>query len=236
MKIIGIYKITSPSNKIYIGQSVDFAKRLSAYRRLHCKGQIKLYHSLNKHGFENHIIELIKECSQYELNTYERYYQELYDSINNGLNLRYTATNDKSGNMSQESKNRMSKAWENREYDRELLKTFTMKGKKHSKESILKMSLAQKGKPKSKEAIEKMAKSLTGRVGHKHTEIYKQFYRDNSVRCKAVLQYDMDMNFIKEWHSFSEVTRVLGLSNNMSHMIKGNISNIGGFIWKYKDC
>ena len=27
MKVIGIYKITSPSNRIYIGQTVDFIKR-----------------------------------------------------------------------------------------------------------------------------------------------------------------------------------------------------------------
>lgn len=234
MKTICIYKITSPSNKIYIGQTIDLTKRLSAYKRLHCKGQTKLYHSFLKYGFEYHKIEIVIKCNEGLLNYYERYYQDFYKSVENGLNLRYTFTNDKSGKMSQESKNRMSKAWEKREYDKNLLKVFTMKGRKHSEETKIKQSLAHKGKPKSKEAIEKMANSLRGRKGKKHTEKYKQYYRENSVRCKPVLQYDMDGNFIKEWHSFSEVNRVLGFSNNMHLHLKGIIKQIGGFKWKYK--
>lgn len=39
---IGIYKIKSPSNRIYIGQSWDIDKRLNYYKRLLCKSQIKL--------------------------------------------------------------------------------------------------------------------------------------------------------------------------------------------------
>lgn len=88
-KIIGIYKITSPSQKVYIGQSVDIAKRKRYYSCLHCKGQPKLYESLNKYGWDAHTFEIIKECSREELNDLEATYIKLYNSFNStlGMNL-----------------------------------------------------------------------------------------------------------------------------------------------------
>jgi ribonuclease G len=102
--MIGIYKITSPSGKIYIGQTTNYSKRHNAYKNHKCKLQPKLFASIEKYGFINHIIEIVKECEVKDLNYYERYYQEYYESVLNGLNLRYTATTDKSGFMSEESK------------------------------------------------------------------------------------------------------------------------------------
>lgn len=53
--IIGIYKITSPTGKIYIGQSVNIEKRWNSYyKNLSCKEQRIIYNSLKKHGFENY--------------------------------------------------------------------------------------------------------------------------------------------------------------------------------------
>lgn len=51
---VGIYKITSPSNKIYIGQSTNLQYRFKQYSRIECKNQTKLYNSLLKHGSTNH--------------------------------------------------------------------------------------------------------------------------------------------------------------------------------------
>ena len=51
--MIGIYKITSPSGKIYIGQSKDIEKRFKAYKNLKCKGQPYIYRSLLKYGSGN---------------------------------------------------------------------------------------------------------------------------------------------------------------------------------------
>jgi len=71
--MIGIYKITSPTNKIYIGQSTNITDRWKRYYKLnHCRNQIKLYNSLKKHGFKNHIFEIIEECNWEELNIRER--------------------------------------------------------------------------------------------------------------------------------------------------------------------
>jgi len=56
-----IYKITSPSERIYIGQSWNWIKRKSVYKRLACREQVLLYNSLIKYGFEQHKVEIINE-------------------------------------------------------------------------------------------------------------------------------------------------------------------------------
>lgn len=48
--MIGIYKITSPTNKIYIGQSVNIEKRLKSYKDNLPKSQTLLLRSFLKHG------------------------------------------------------------------------------------------------------------------------------------------------------------------------------------------
>jgi hypothetical protein len=106
--MIGIYKITSPSNKIYIGQSINIEKRYYIYSLKSCKTQIKLYHSFLKYGFNNHMFQILEECEESELNNRERYYQDLYNSTGkNGLNCRLTETNDKSGKLSEETIEKM---------------------------------------------------------------------------------------------------------------------------------
>lgn len=98
MKTIGIYKITSPSNRIYIGQTVDFVKRKSHYKNLKRNHQIRLYNSIKKYGWENHKLELIEECDVHILSERERYWQEFYDVLSDkGLNCKYTKTTDKTG-------------------------------------------------------------------------------------------------------------------------------------------
>lgn len=88
-KICGIYKITSPSGKIYIGQSIDCDKRLSGYRK-GAKNQPKLHYSILKYGWETHRYEIIHTCNECELNQWEVYYANLYNvyDINIGLNIR----------------------------------------------------------------------------------------------------------------------------------------------------
>lgn len=110
--MIGIYKITSPSKKIYIGQSIDIERRFYMYKRLHqCKSQIALYNSFKKYGAENHKFEVLSECEESELNDKERYYQDAFSVLSKGgLNCRLTTTSDRSGKMSVESRKKMSDA------------------------------------------------------------------------------------------------------------------------------
>lgn len=165
--MIGIYKITSPSGKVYIGQSINIKKRFLNYKRLLCKGQTRLYSSFIKHGVNNHIFEIIIECNINELNELERYYQELYNCIGlNGLNCQYVKTKDKKYQHSEETKKKIS------------LSNLGKKGRKYimSDEHKEKISQSNKGKkrPDVSKRISELNKTKTGCnnnfFGKKHTQ------------------------------------------------------------------
>lgn len=91
--MIGIYKITNPKNKVYVGQSRNIEKRFKRYKYLTCTTkQKRLFNSFSKYGIDNHKFEIIEECLFEQLNIRERYYQDLYDVLNKGLNLVLTET------------------------------------------------------------------------------------------------------------------------------------------------
>lgn len=57
--MVGIYKIISPSGKIYIGQSVNITRRFKQYKRLQCPQQTHLYNSFLKYGVNYHKFEVV---------------------------------------------------------------------------------------------------------------------------------------------------------------------------------
>jgi len=88
-KICGIYKITSPSGGIYIGQSIDVIDRKRKYTSMRCCDQSRLYNSLKKYGWNNHAFDIICECPESELDELEKYYIKEYKTFNTeyGMNL-----------------------------------------------------------------------------------------------------------------------------------------------------
>ena len=97
MKVIcGIYKISNPKGKIYIGRSVNIYKRWYSYKNLHCSSQPKIYNSLKKYGVSSHNFEVLIECNAIELDDLELFFIDLYNSTNNSIGLNC--------NRSQESK------------------------------------------------------------------------------------------------------------------------------------
>lgn len=141
----GIYKIISPSNKVYIGQSTNIEKRWRTYELLNCKQQVKLYNSLNKYGVEHHKFEIIENCEIEELNSRERYWQDFYNVLGeNGLNLTLVDSEELPKKLSEESLIKMRKTFEYRGVVKG--KNNPMYGKKHSEETKAKISKAQEGK------------------------------------------------------------------------------------------
>jgi group I intron endonuclease len=237
--MIGIYKITSPSGKIYIGQTTNYSKRHNAYKNHKCKRQPKLFASIEKYGFINHTIEIIKECQVEDLNYYERYYQEYYESVLNGLNLRYTATTDKSGFMSEETKKKMSDSGKGKIITEEWRKNLGLVwlGRNHTEETKKKMSEANKGKKKSAEHIAKLPQNQKGFKKKPHSEETKSLQSLNSGKSKKVNQYDLQGNFINQFRSGSQASRELGISvMGISCCALGKTKTAGGFIWKYENC
>jgi len=145
--MIGIYKITSPSNRVYIGQSTSITTRFKYYKKLTCKGQVRLYESLKKHGVEKHIFEVIEECDIEFLNERERHWQELYNVISEkGLNCRLTKSSDRSGKLSDETKLKLSISAKNISKEVREKRSKNRKGRKHSQETLKKMSDFQKSR------------------------------------------------------------------------------------------
>lgn len=96
--MIGIYKITSPSGRVYVGQSIDCDRRFKDYFNYgKFKNQTRLYNSFTKYGVGSHKFEVVEECSIDNLNERERYWQEYYDVLcqNRGLNCVYVKTSNK---------------------------------------------------------------------------------------------------------------------------------------------
>ena len=146
--MIGIYKITNPIGESYIGQAIDIEKRWKAHR-MECNWNYwKLYDSFREHGVDKHTFEVQKECLREELNRLERYYQEEFDTVENGLNHIYQEADEAPRVLSEETKRKMSEA---------------RKGIKLSEETKQKMREAQKGKKLSEETKLKLSKSLKGR-------------------------------------------------------------------------
>jgi group I intron endonuclease len=139
----GIYKITSPSNKVYVGQSIRLEERIIGYKKQkNCNGQPKLFNSFLKYGIENHKIEIIEECSVDLLNIRERYWQDYYDVLEKGLNCLLTKTDVLPKVVSKETKKKLSKA---------------KKGKKQNIEHINKRVISKKGYIHSFETKNKIA-------------------------------------------------------------------------------
>ena len=85
--LCGIYKITSPSGRVYVGQSKDIESRWVSYRKGNCHQQRILFNSIIKYGWINHIFEIIEECEVDELNCRERYWQDFYEVEKRGRGL-----------------------------------------------------------------------------------------------------------------------------------------------------
>jgi group I intron endonuclease len=145
-----IYKLTSPSNKVYIGQSINVKARHASYKAGGSKDQTKLYDAICKYGFENFQVEILFDIDFVEgfisiLNKMEKYYIEEFDSVNSGYNCRYGGGNSKHSEesiarmriaksvTSDETRKRMSIAASKRVYD---AKSRAIRGKSKMKPII----------------------------------------------------------------------------------------------------
>lgn len=106
---VGIYKITSPSGRVYIGQSWKIKQRLNKYRRNDCKEQPALYRSIIKYGADNHTFEVLHELptdvDQSILDAYEILYWQAH--IDCGIKMLNLKEPGKGGRLFEEQKKRV---------------------------------------------------------------------------------------------------------------------------------
>jgi group I intron endonuclease len=148
-----IYCITSPSNKIYIGQTIrSVPKRMTEHAK--CEGScILLENAIKKYSLECMKVEILLEVNDEMLDEYETMFINMYNSIEpNGYNIR-------SGGSSKSAHSELS---------RERMRTAKLGEKNHNF-----------GKPRSDAC--KLAIS-EAKSGEKHHFYGKKFTEDHKLK------------------------------------------------------
>lgn len=210
MSKAGVYKLTAPNGKCYIGQSIDIDKRFAQYKRLACKNQVHLHRALKKYGWMNFTFEILYSTeSELEhlgvlLDTLEKSWIKKFDCIENGYNLMTGGTN----------------------------------GYRHSNETKAKQSEARKAYLAVPENLEALKESMVGRKKQTYTkERNAKISEALKLRVIPINQLDKDGNFIKTWTGGAvEVERELKIfRSNICKVLKGVRKTTGGFKWEYNN-
>jgi len=127
-----VYKITSPSGKIYIGSTDDIKRRKIQYKNLKRNFQWKIKNSIDKYGWDNHIFEIIWEGEANERLKIERKIGLLLNVLDKkiGLNLKLPNDGDLPIIYSQETieKMKLSRLGKEAYWNNEVLSLYDLNG------------------------------------------------------------------------------------------------------------
>lgn len=216
-----IYKLTSPTGRIYVGKTVSLSTRMNHYKRLQCKTQIALHASLAKYGFENHALEIIESFSSNisVANDKEMFWIRTNMSNKNkfteqnGLNLTDGGGGCVGHKMSEENKRKLSDM-----HKSGLRKT--RKGVKMKPEAVEAMIKRLTGKPNYKlrgrkrtpEQIKRHSESLKGHTFNRG-RVFKKDVLERHIgihikaKGKPFFQCTLDGVEIKRFGSLGEASR-----------------------------
>lgn len=223
--MVGIYKITNPEGKSYIGLSKDIEKRFQSHKGLQFHGNNKLKESLIKYNWSSHFCEILEEVNISFLNRSEgnallrkreRYWINLYKTFDDGLNENRGGSG--CGSHTEESKQKISQSLKGKPKPT----NFGEKRKKwqDSKEWKEKISVSKKGKPSP---LKGKDRSYKGRIS------------PNKGKGKPIFQYDKNMNLIQEYPSILIASQTSNTPQPcISECLRGKYKTAGGYVWKYK--
>lgn len=211
--MIGIYKIESPSNKVYIGQSWDIKRRWNDHKNTMSYKHKKLNASFLKYGVSSHTFEILHllpvDVEQDILNKYEQFYIDRYRDCNFKL-LNIKEGGNGYGKHSEETKALIR---EKRKYQ------------KTTDEQREKMSIFFKNIPRTKEWIEKVANSNKGR---------KHSYEERKKRMIPIKQLSLQGEFIKDWDCSRIAAIEIGTTeSNICNCLTGRSKSAKGYKWIY---
>lgn len=204
----GIYKITSPSGKIYIGETINFGKRFKRYKGLQCKKQYKLYNSFIKYGVDAHKFEIVEECDIDVLKCRERYWQDYYNVISdNGMNLTLSSCEDVKKVWTEEIITKMTNTLKRNYAEGNIKNAF--KGKKHSEETKSKLREINKGD--NNHSYGKKGENAYA-YGYKHsTETLLKMSEDRKNKNEKII---MDYNTGIFYNNISEIIEIYGYNKS----------------------
>jgi group I intron endonuclease len=213
----GIYKIISPTGKIYIGQSVNILKRWEGHK-IHNGIGPQIKNSYIKYGFENHKKEIIEECSINQLNEREIFWKQYYLNLYGWEKVLFCEIYDTGGGP---------KSLETRKKQSISQKLNLSKPKIKEKRKINCKIAA------NKPGVQEKAVANTDWVKRELNRIKSMDY---SKLKKPVFQYDLDGYLIKEWNGFIDIKKELNYDQSLIRKCcKGLQKTAYGFAWKYKN-
>jgi group I intron endonuclease len=213
-----IYKILSPSGKIYIGKTKNFTKRESAYKSevKKNKTEIIIHNSIRKYGWDAHRKEFIEEVPNDMLNEREIYWIAYFKTYwyDNTMGMNMTKGGDgNNGSWMHDIKRREKQA-----------KRFTgngnpFYGKHHTEEFKAR---------KSKEVSE-----YNKQNGIKVPEWGIQ--KSRLQKIKPVLVYDNKGIFLREFESYAEATKFTKCSSrDIYNSVSGKRTHAKGYVFRNK--
>lgn len=213
-----IYKITSPSNKIYIGKSKNFYRRLISHRNSTKKEftNVILINSFKKYGFDNHIFEIIDEVENSKLDEREIFWIKKINSYRwdnpNGMNM--TLGGDGQRGIDKRDTVRLEQLYKNLHS-----KGNPFLGKHHTEENKKLLSkLARERSLKSGKTIPKWG-AEKGRL----------------KVIKPVIAYNNNGEFISEYESLTECAKCLNINrSSVSDSLKWGTWIFGKYKVEYK--
>lgn len=208
----GIYKFTNIiNNKVYIGSAVNLKTRRNGHLsdlRLNKHKNKRLQFAFNKYKEINFKWEIIEYCKIEDLLIREQYYLDTFLFAQE-----FIITKDK---------------------------RFYALG--YNCKPIAGASRGWKMTTKSRQRISDSKKgTISWMKGKKHSEKSKKIIKEKrklqtNLRTKSILQYDLNMNFIKEFKGASEAERELNLNQaNITSCCQGKRNHCGNFKWQYKN-
>ena len=213
-----IYKITSPSGRLYVGKTHDLRKRVNAYKCDVRKNRkdLKLHNSLRKYGWDAHILEVIEEVEDAMLDEREIYWIAELNT--------YCYKNSRGLNMTLGGDGQRSTWMHDLERRRKQSKVFSGAGNPFY------------GKTHTEETRRKLAKVMSERnkkQGIKIPEWGAEKGRD-TIRRK-ILCYDLQGNFVKEYKSLSAASDELKIHHStISDSLQKRKSQAKGYVFRYK--
>jgi group I intron endonuclease len=230
----GIYRIISPSGKVYIGQSINLSDRMRQHK--YSEKNYYLKNSLLKYGFDNHKFEVIHELpidiDRCILDSYEIFYISQYK--NAGIELMNLREGGKSNKMTKELIDKLTLkkigkkmpdstriALRNANIGRKMPKHLDeIFSKYRTKERAIQMGKMNIGKIRTEENKRKISETLKNKTDNKGMQNGKSKLTDNIV-----------LEIRNKYNSKNYSSRMLAKEYNIS---KTNILDIiNKKIWKH---
>lgn len=235
----GIYSITNKLNgKRYIGQTYNFKYRWMRHRsylKHNTEHNAHLQNAWNKYGAENFEFEIIERCKFEQLDEREIYWINYYDSKNAGYNFADGGLGCKGYKHTDEeiAKMRMIQNPEPivmLDLNGEYIRTFVSAGEAGD---FL-------GK-KSTSGIKRCCEKDKYKKAYGYIWIYEKDYKSGNIDWnyylsknknlpKPVLQYDLNMNFIREYESANETSKFGFGSSTVASACNGHYDTYKGYI------